>query len=136
MDKDFTKGIKVFSPIDGIGEILCVFNDGTMKVKFNDKYRDLYAGGKLCAYDTRPFIYPLSEALKLFPMWLEEVEERTGFRTLYGVYDKHSGTMESLAFEEKSNCIKYMGKFGGDDSFEIVEICVPTNRKVIRERQQ
>ena len=124
MTREFQVGDKVFSTAYGILEVIevdygnvftglnprCIF---TLDGKANYK----------CKY---PGIYHLDEALKLFPMWLEEVEEiDTEIRYgLFNTTNKKWFTDETLESPEIDN-----------PPFKWVQIHIPTKRKIIREKQ-
>lgn len=133
-NREFKVGDDVFTIEYGIGNVINI-TECHVETRMDGVCISYNLNGKKWSSDKRPTLYHLDDALKLFPMWLEEVEDEIE-TTRWFIYSPRSQTTTNVfTFDTLEKCkerIVYCGSPGDIPvPFQVTEKC-----KVIREKQK
>ena len=130
--REFKVGDKVFSTTYGIMEVTEV-DSGNVFTGLNPRCMFTLDGkaSYKCKYQG---IYHLDEALKMFPQWLEEVEEEIDVQRWFVYNSVHKTSTNIFTFDTEFLC-KERILYSGSPGDIPVPFQVTEKRKIIREKQ-
>ena len=136
-NREFKVGDEVFDTVFGIGIVETLYSSPDyLKVNLPDLSGVYYEiNGKHGTDEKYPSLYHLDEAVKLFPQWLEEVEDEIE-TTRWFIYSQRSQTTTNVfTFDTLEKC-KERIVYCGSPSDIPMPFQVKEKRKIIREKQQ